>query len=175
VFNARNLSVATTAAVLAPFAAPSPQGVNVAAGDLDKRRPGRAVHPRRRWLGRRGRSPPVVVLNGRTGAVTNGFLPFVAFNGSVSLATLDVDNDGRAEPVAGALDPLASHGHVKRFGPTFGEVDSFLHRPQRQTRPPRRCPLSGAGKLASDREPSQSASPPLTTATFNPAPGLFLT
>ncbi len=68
----------------------------------------------------------VKVFDGVTGAEIRSFMAFPGFNGGVTVAADDMNNDGFADIIVGA-GPGASGGHVKVFdGRTGAEIRSFL-------------------------------------------------
>jgi fibronectin-binding autotransporter adhesin len=69
-----------------------------------------------------GASGHVKVFDGQTGAEIRSFFAFEGFNGGISVAAGDIDNDGRADIIVGA-GAGAPSGHVKAFS---GQDNSLL-------------------------------------------------
>jgi hypothetical protein len=110
--------------VLLPAYPSANQGIKVGAGDLDNdgraelfAAPSQAIAT--------GCSSLVQVLDG-TGATLGWVTPHAGHNGALALASLDTNEDGRAEIVTGAVNAGLHLGHIKRFDALLLEQDSFF-------------------------------------------------
>src|SRR5262249_10197998 len=110
----------STVALLPPT--PGTQGVRVAAGDLDN--DGLAELFAGPAVGNsQGATSAVQVISGQTGQLLTSFVPYAGAAVPVSAASLDLDNDGRADVITSAVNGQMKLAHLKRFNFALVEAD----------------------------------------------------